>query len=377
MSLALLDARQWQQTVDLRSGHPVEAAGPTVDMVRGLLTRHPFPGDRDPLGNAWVVDTALDLIAHYDPSFAFLTLARQYYSARYSHLKPGERQDMVTAAFAEADRFARESGFQTVLVGTGDMTPVVAGMEISDLDGLGLASNWSTRYAGVYGMTPRDREHLESLPGLERLASRQDIVRLFGGTPGDGARLPDFMAVAKAGYYFKGNSLRRLIMLPECSSHIPVAGSVEGVDSIVDIKDRVLGLLGAGTKTAIILLEGIGCEDFDRPFTACRNGEDWYRYEPGDAQYLSLTTGKHAAFSHNGGYRYYLDDSEHKQYPFSGYFKDMPTGTIGEDYPGRSIAVGNRSMFMHMTTGCDIAYECFARNLYNQGCMAVIHRQDK
>ena len=27
--------------------------------------------------------------------------------------------------------------------------------------------------------------------------------------------------------------------------------------------------------------------------------------------------------------------------------------------------------------GCDITCECFARNLYNQGLMAVIHRQDK
>ena len=40
------------------------------------------------------------------------------------------------------------------------------------------------------------------------------------------------------------------------------------------------------------------------------------------------------------------------------------------------VVLGPR-MFMHVTTGCDIACECFARNLYNQGVMAVIHRQDK
>ena len=32
---------------------------------------------------------------------------------------------------------------------------------------------------------------------------------------------------------------------------------------------------------------------------------------------------------------------------------------------------------MHVTTGCDITVECFARNLYNQGLMAVLHRDDK
>ena len=51
-----------------------------------MLARHPFPGDRDPRGNDWVTDTALDLIAHYDPGFVFLTYARQYYCSRYSPL---------------------------------------------------------------------------------------------------------------------------------------------------------------------------------------------------------------------------------------------------------------------------------------------------
>jgi hypothetical protein len=34
-------------------------------------------------------------------------------------------------------------------------------------------------------------------------------------------------------------------------------------------------------------------------------------------------------------------------------------------------------MFMHVVVGADISLECFARNLYNQGTTAVIHRQDK
>ncbi|MDD3845889.1 MAG: hypothetical protein PHC90_05950 [Syntrophorhabdaceae bacterium] len=50
---------------------------------------------------------------------------------------------------------------------------------------------------------------------------------------------------------------------------------------------------------------------------------------------------------------------------------------FGNQFTGRSISVGNKSMFMHMVAGADICVECFARNLYNQGTMAVIHRQDK
>jgi hypothetical protein len=34
-------------------------------------------------------------------------------------------------------------------------------------------------------------------------------------------------------------------------------------------------------------------------------------------------------------------------------------------------------MFMHMVTGADISIECFSRNMFNQGTMAVIHRDNK
>jgi hypothetical protein len=57
-----------------------------------------------------------------------------------------------------------------------------------------------------------------------------------------------------------------------------------------------------------------------------------------------------------------------------GYFLKVPEHTIGMDFPGKSIAVGNHSMFVHMVFGADICIECFARNLYNQGCLGVIHR---
>lgn len=376
MSLAILDARQWQQTLDLETGHPVEASGDKVDMVRDLIACHPFPGDRDPAGNAWVVDLALDLIDRYGPSFAFVTLARQYYSSRYSPLAPDERRRMVEEALAEARRFERESGFFTVLVGTGDMIPATTPIDLCDLDGLAVVSNWSTRYAGLYDLSRRDFARLAAHPSLERLASREEILALFEGGPGDGARLPEYMAVTKPGHYFKNTSLRRLIMIPDRNTHVPVSANLEGVTSLTDIKPRVLSLLSE-RRVAIVFLEGVGCSDFPMPFIPCANGRDWYCYEPGDAQYLTLTTGRHGVFAYNGGYRYFQDDSELKKYPFSGYFTEMPQGTIGQDYPGKSIAVGNRSMFMHMTTGCDIACECFARNLYNQGLMAVLHRQDK
>jgi hypothetical protein len=61
MSLAIIDARQWQNVLDLRTGKKVEDDSPKTRMVRGVLERHPYPGDVDTLSNRWVTDTALDL----------------------------------------------------------------------------------------------------------------------------------------------------------------------------------------------------------------------------------------------------------------------------------------------------------------------------
>ena len=101
---------------------------------------------------------------------------------------------MVQAALDEADRFARESGFFTVVIGTGGLTQATTPIDLSDLDGLGVASNWSARYAGLYDPSQRDLYRLSANSGLERLATREEILSLFGGAPGEGARLPDVMA---------------------------------------------------------------------------------------------------------------------------------------------------------------------------------------
>lgn len=376
-ALAILDARQWQQVVDLRSGRPTVSDTPLTHLVKGLLDRHPFPGDRAQGSNAWVTDTALDLMDRYDPGFAFLSYSQQYYSSRYGHLSEQERQGYVENVFAEAARFAEKSGMTTVLVGTGDLVPATTPIDLEGLDGLAVSSNWCAHYAGLYDLSSRDYEMLSHHPGLSRLVSRQEILDLFGGGPGDGGRLPDFMAVARTGGYFKGSSLRRLVMIPEPSATIPVSTNIGAPASLTAIRARLLARLDAGERMALAFVEGVGEADFRDAHTNWVNGLDWFRYEPGDAQFLAISTGAHPIFQHNGGYRYYMDDGEHKPYPFSGYFTEIPAGTIGEAYSGRSIAVGNRSMFMHVCTGCDVTCECFARNLYNQGLMAVIHRQDK
>jgi hypothetical protein len=122
----------------------------------------------------------------------------------------------------------------------------------------------------------------------------------------------------------------------------------------------------------LIIVEGVGRSFFPRGTSMCANGQGWFCNEPGDSFYLTLSTGKHQTFAYPAGYRYFDQDKESIRFPFSGYMTKIPENTLAEDYAGKSIAVGNRSMFMHMAFGVDISIECFARNLFNQGCMAVL-----
>ena len=378
MSLAIIDAREWQRAFDLRTGERAEESGPLVDMVRGVLAKHPYPGDMDAGGNRWVTDAALDLIEAYHPRFAFLIYAQQYFAARYSPMSAAEQGSLISAVSREVDRFLEVSGFDYVVIGTGGLTPLTGFIDLSGLDGLGVSTHWSSRYAGLYGPSRSDLAFLEGHPHVERVVERDEFTGLFGAAPENPARAPEYLILADEGFMFKsaGATMRKAVMIPGKSFHVPVRTTLGSVQSLTDVRGLVDRRLQDG-RVAVIMLEGIGMDEFPWPAVRCENGKRWYYYEPGDGQCLTVTSGAHRVFDYPTGYRYFDEDGPDKKYPFSGYFASIPEGTLGSIFPGRSIAVGNKSMFMHMVAGADISVECFARNLYNQGTMGVIHRQDK
>jgi hypothetical protein len=379
MSLAIIDAREWQRMFDLRTGEKVEEDNVTVRMVKGVLSRHPFPGDLEEESNRWVTEVALDFIREYDPQFVYLTYAQQYYSSRFTVMTPEKRSRMLACAAREVERFIESAGFAAVMVGTGDMVDLTGFIDVTKLDGLAVSTNWSTRYAGLHDPSSRDLTRLKAEPSMERIVPREDLVALFDGTEQQAARVPEYLLVAKEGYTFKTAAQvhRMLVKVPAVSSrYIPVSNDLAIAREITDIR----GIVGASLKkgrTALITLEGMGMEEFPWSHTGAANGRDWFFYEPGDAQCLTIASGEHRIFDYPTGYKYFEEVMEKKDFPLSGYFTSLPENTIGHTFPGRSIAVGNRSMFTHMVPGADISLEGFARNLYNQGTMAVIHRQGK
>jgi hypothetical protein len=378
-SLAIVDARDWQNQFDLLSGDKSDEQGPLVTMMKEVLHQHPYPGDVDPGSNSWVTKTALDLTARYQPQFVFLTYSRQYFASRFEHIGKPEWQKMMEELFREVEQFIVESGFTPVIVGRGAVTPLSGVIDLSRLDGIGVNTHWSARYAGLHEPSNADLKQLGADPNLERIVTKNEFLTLFDGVPQDGQLLPEYLLVARRGYAFNalGCTMRKPSMIPDAAHQVPLFSPIGGARDLTAIRGLIDHGLQQGRKIALIILDGVGCDDFQWEFSPCGNSRDWFCYEPGDAQILTITSGRHRIFEYPPGHLFYASDAKEKSYPLSGYFREIPTGTLGDEFPGRSISVGNKSMAMHMVTGADLCVECFARNLYNQGTLGVIHRQDK
>lgn len=376
MSLAIVDAREWQNLLDLRTGKKVQDEKPQTLMLRGILERHPYPGDMDILSNRWVTDTALDLIDGYNPQFACIIYAHQYFAARYAPMSGEQRKTMIEDVFAEIQRFINESGYAPVIVGSGDMVKLAGEIDISKVDGLAISSHWSARYAGLHRASPRDLDYVSSHPAIEKVVRREEWIRLFPGTSYQADRIPEFLLVAREGWSFvttTGTPMRKSLLIPGESFQIPFSTTLGEAAALTGIRALIHASLGK-QKIALIIVEGVGIRDFLVPYKPCVNKVHWHYYEPGDGLYLTISTGTHQVFVHPSGYEYQDENDAKREFPFSGYFLDIPQHTLTDDFTGKSIAVGNHSMFVHTIFGADICIECFARNLYNQGCLGVIHR---
>ncbi len=373
MSIVIVDAREWQRLFDLHSGAVANRDDELTRMVREVLKRHPYPGDMEPAANRWVTDTALDLLAAHEPRLVCLTYASQYFAQRFKPLSEAERQEMIGRVFAEALRFINASGFMPVIVGTGDMTELLGEMDLSMLDAVVSTGGGSARYSGLRGPSKSDLAHVATLPGVERLVERDEWLNLFPDTKCEPAVIPEYLLVSREGWAVRtvGSSLRRSVRVHANNFTVPVSTPLGSVHSITDIRGLIEDELQRN-PVVLIVVEGVGERDFPLPFASCANGIEWYCYEPGEGQYLALTTGTHQVFAYPPGHHFTEEATASREFPFSGIFREVPEHTLGADFEGRSIAVGNRSMFTHMVFGANLSVECFARNLYNQGCIAVI-----
>lgn len=405
MRIGLIDVIDWQTEVDFKSGRSVKVKHPLVDMAGEVLRKHPYPGDLTPGASRWVTDAALDINSRYQPNLMLLTYSRIFFSSLFQPSDKAEQAARIRETFDEVQRFLEISGFAAVIVGLGDLTPMMGFIDSTGLDALTISGGMSTRYAGLFGASSRDLKSMANHPQIGRIIDRDAFRAQFGGIPEFYRRFPDHLLVAKEGYIFRGvgSTARPLSLVPRYDQYLPLhtrlgtrlgpcptclgktepgtkSTTAESItaESITDVSNLVLSALQQGAKVALILVEGVGCESFPLPFQQISNTCNWHCYSVGEGQYLTLTTGRHfIERPYPPACPYYLDNDETQPYPFSGIFNEMPPGTIGQRYSGRSVAVGSRSILTHVAAGTDITIECFARELYNHGVMAMIELHDQ
>jgi hypothetical protein len=375
MKIGLIDVIDWQTTVDFRDGRPIELTHPMIDLAGGLLAAHRYPGDLTPGASGWVTDVALDLARQYRPDYMFLDYANINLATTFSPPGSGAREAIIGEVFGEIARFVDASGFVPVIIGLGEMLPFMGYIDVTGLECQVVAGGMSPRYAGLNAPSRRDLDTVSRWPEVTRIVSRADFRSQFGGSEAFYTRFPDYIMAAADGYTFKGvgSGSRPQYYVPRSDAQIPLHTPLQGACDIVSVSDMVLRALSAGQKVVLILVEGVGCESFPLPHRPIDNTHYWYHYAVGEGQYLALGTGRHFVEQpYPPGYCYYVDDHEHKPYPFSGIYSEMPAYTIGERFAGKSAAVGSRGMITHIAAGAEITIECFVRALYNHGVMAIL-----
>jgi len=114
------------------------------------------------------------------------------------------------------------------------------------------------------------------------------------------------LMLAREGYAFKTISdvIRTPVMIPSLNFNVPLYAPGHTAPPITGIRHALEEDL-LEKHVALIVMEGVGSDEFLWPHKSCQNGAEWYYYEPGEAQYLTITSGEHR-------------------------FLDYPTGCLGD-----------------------------------------------
>jgi len=331
MSTGIIDVRDWQVTVDFQTGNKIELENELTGMVREIIQNNRYPGDMDLRGIDWVTDMGLRLADKYNPDFMFLSYAQPYFFSAYGQGTPGEWESVMKRIFDNVEKFLAGTDFWPVVVGLGRMTDLLGKIDLSILDCLAIATNWSLQYAGLFNPTAEDIEKVKAMPKIEKVISKEDFVKEYGGSESFIKRFPDYLLTAEEGYTFKGfeSTSRKIKKIPAKNTEIPVYTTLGEVNSLIDIRGLIDSVLPE-KKVALIVIEAIGAEDFEYEYKLCSNKLNSYIYEHIESQYLAMTTGKHFQYHpFPPVFKFFEEDHENKSYPFSGSHYTLPQDTIG------------------------------------------------
>ncbi|MBN1289311.1 MAG: hypothetical protein JXA49_06725 [Actinobacteria bacterium] len=369
--VGIIDAREWQTAVDMRSGCTLDGIRPQWRQISEVIDKYPYPGDLSEEGNQWVVDVSIEVVRLFNPSLVFLLFANQTFRALFGGI------DERTMA-AESDRVAEciekfvfNTGYEPFVIGTGGFCKLKGFMNLMSTDGLALGGGIPGGHIGIFSPSDKDLDTLRSDLRVVRLVSRDEFRSQFGGNDSFYQRFPDYYMELEDGY--AARSVYGLPRNPDRSFklpwEIPVSTHLKGIDNLTDIRPRIEGAINQGRKIAVILVEGWSLENMPLDCEPCNNHESWLRHGL-KTQCHSIFTGK--SFTECPYPPIFKCYDEDNIYPFSFDYSEPEYDTLGQTAGDLSVAIGNRSIIPHSLFGADITIECFARCVQNFGNMAVI-----
>lgn len=371
----MIDVREWQAVVELETGRRMDGLPRGMEeyaCVVEMQRRFPFPGDLSDDGPAWVTDLALEVDRILDPSLMILVYADLAFKSIFLDEEMAGRKERTRV---EIERFLEASGRGYAIMGLGGMARLKGFLDLSSMDGTAMVSGFLGPFAGLFNPSHRDMSRLESDARVERLVSRDEFRLLFGGGDTFYDHFPDWLLELREGYSVRGfgSLARKPYRIPSMDEAVPLATNLDTlprVGCLTEVEGAVREAVVKGKRTALVLVEGLGLEDFPWEHRPISNRMGWYRYILGEGQYLTVSSGRHLVHhDYPPCLRYYLLE---QSYPYSGIFEKLPDSLLGQRAAGSTAAIGNRSIITHACLGADLTVECFARTLYNYGTMAVL-----
>ena len=376
---AIIDVREWQTTVDMKTGIPCEYNGELADKLKALAHEMPYPGDTGIEGIDWTFSGASKLLKLHDPNLLSLNFTHSYFAGLNRPLDSKSRSEGIKRILSGIDKFAEENSFKKIVVFTGDKTPHLGVVDMPETKGILQGTAWSNSMAGIFHSEKGDLEKARLAEHIDRIILREEIVSK-SSNPFFKKHVPDILLVASKGWSFKGFASNNVSAynIETQQPFLPVYSDIGMPEHIERVCPLIKQALGRGDRVLLAIVEGVGSEDLSEnsyEFSMVQNTRDWYSYG-GYSLYYTLATGKtFYEFDYPPVFDMNMDRPFPEPYPFSMSISQPCSDSIFRDENIRSLAVGSRSLATHTILNADISMECYIRSMNNMGVMIVVNEE--
>ena len=374
---AIIDVREWQATVDLKTGKPCQIDEAVAAPLRDLISRYPYPGDQNDEGADWVAAVAQETLKLYDPQFLYFNYNQPIFNGLYRPRQEQRRKTTIKKILADCQCFADKNNFALVLVGMGDTVPLHGYISEPRLRGLLMASPWSHYLGGLLQAEPGDLTLLQENEYISAIINKKDFAAAYKLTADYYKLLPQYLLIAKEGYSFKGMfSHNQNMHYTECArTHLPVYSQIGSCRHIEGLNGLMRKALDTGKKVLLVVVEGLGEDDFALPYQMLNNLRGAIPYNGYSLVYTLASGEKMEKCPLPPIFDMTVQAELPRVFPLSMSVQKLPDQSIANRSDLRSAAIGCRSMVTHTALNADLNIECYVRTSNNMGVMLAVREE--